>query len=157
DRARPGGRDTTHLPRLPCVSVTGGRAQTHIQTGERRGSGKGQRGRGRLKGRRVSSIFECWIAASGRLFWRRSLTGKAADSKSAGFTPLGVRVPPPPLFDKSLHHDVDPPKTRAVRVFAFLEGGSHANSRGSSRTSVYAPRPAMSAAVTAPAIVRLRG
>ena len=39
------------------------------------------------------------------LYWRRyvtlrrrSLTGKAADSKSAGFTPLGVRVPPPPLF-----------------------------------------------------------
>lgn len=30
-------------------------------------------------------------------FRRRSLTGKAADSKSAGFTPLGVRVPPPPL------------------------------------------------------------
>jgi hypothetical protein len=38
-------------------------------------------------------------AVSGRLIWRRSLTGKAADSKSAGSNPLGVRVPPPPLSE----------------------------------------------------------
>src|SRR5690606_4511224 len=30
--------------------------------------------------------------------WRRRLIGRAADSKSAGLTPVGVRVPPPPFF-----------------------------------------------------------